>query len=237
MLAIISSGECSMSVAGCMIQFYFLGVPTVAQCLLLGAMSFDRFVAICNPLHYISIMTFKLQLHVVIVCWLLGFSLVFIIYIFLAELEFCDSNIIDYFYCDITPVADISCSDTAAVELVTSLLSAPLVLSPFLFIVVTYTFILLTIFRIPSVSGRWKAFSTCTSHLTVVCMYYGTLAINYAVPRRVHSINVSKALCLMYVVVTPFFNPIIYSLRNRDIRRAIQKSVNVWRKWVQMKDF
>ncbi|CAH2272574.1 olfactory receptor 5V1-like [Pelobates cultripes] len=187
-------------------------------------MSFDRYVAICKPLRYTTIMTFKLQVHIVNVCWVLGCLLVFLIYIFLTKLDFCDSNIIDYFYCDIAPVADIACSDTTVVELVTSMTSTPLVLSPFAFIIGTYVSIVLTILKIQSTSGRHKAFSTCSSHLTVVCMYYGTLAVNYTFPRSDHSVNINKGLSLMYMVVTPFFNPIVYSLRNRDIRRAIENT-------------
>ncbi|KAM8972607.1 olfactory receptor 6B1-like [Pelodytes ibericus] len=227
-LGIMLMGGIHIAVTGCMIQFYLLGVPTVAQCLLLAAMSYDRYVAICNPLRYPTIMAFRLQLQIALVCWSLGMALVFIIYIFLTKLEFCDSNVIDYFYCDIAPVVDISCSDTSAVELVTSLTSTPLVLSPFVFIIMTYAFILLTI----PTNGRQKAFSTCSSHLTVVFMYYGTLTINYIVPRREHSLNVSKGLSLMYMVATPFFNPIVYSLRNRDIRTAFHRSIRVVKKWM-----
>ncbi|KAM4749245.1 olfactory receptor 11A1-like [Rhinophrynus dorsalis] len=221
MLHIILAGGEKISVHGCLIQFYLLGVPTVAQCLLLGVMSFDRYIAICNPLHYTSIMTTRLQLHITIICWLSGFTLVLILYIFLIHLEFCSSNIINHFYCDIAPVVEISCSDTSTLELVTSLVSTPVVLTPFIFTVVTYIAILHTILRIPSTRGKQKAFSTCSSHLIVVCMYYGTFITIYMIPSKEHSMNANKILALMYSLVTPLFNPFIYSLRNQDIRRCI----------------
>ncbi|KAM4749235.1 olfactory receptor 10Z1-like [Rhinophrynus dorsalis] len=227
MLHLIMVGGGSVSVSGCLIQLYFLGVPTTAQCLLLGAMSFDRYAAICNPLHYTSIMTFKLQLRITIFCWLSGFKLSFIIFVFLSHLEFCKSNIIKHFYCDVAPVLALSCSDTVFVELVISLLSMAVVLSPFMFITVTYFFILHTILRIPSNRGRQKAFSTCISHLTVVCMYYGTLTTIYIFQPGEHSAKANSGLALLYTLVTPLFNPIIYSLRHQDIRRAIQTCAHI----------
>ncbi|KAM4749237.1 olfactory receptor 11A1-like [Rhinophrynus dorsalis] len=227
MLHLIMVGGGNMSVTGCLIQFYLLGSPTGAQCLLLAAMSFDRYVAICNPLHYTSIMTSRLQLHIVIFCWLSGFIVSLILYIFLCQLEFCKSNIINHFYCDVAPVVDISCSDTSTMKLVTSLVAMPAVLSPFLFTIMTYISIFHTILKIPSTSGREKAFSTCSSHLTVVCMYYGTLTTIYVFPHEEHSVNANKILALLYTLVTPFFNPLIYSLRNQDMRRAIKKYVHI----------
>ncbi|KAM4749243.1 olfactory receptor 11A1-like [Rhinophrynus dorsalis] len=232
MLHLIIVGGGNMSVAGCLIQLYLLGSPTGAQCLLLAAMSFDRYVAICNPLHYISIMTSRLQLHIVIFCWLSGFTLVLIVYIFLSQLEFCSSNIIDHFYCDVAPVVEISCSDISTVELATSLVSIPAILSPFMFTIMSYIFILHTIIRIPSMRGRQKAFSTCSSHLTVVCMYYGTLTTIYVFPHEEHFVNANKILALLYTLVTPIFNPLIYSLRNQDIRRSINKYIHICGKWM-----
>ncbi|KAM4749239.1 olfactory receptor 11A1-like [Rhinophrynus dorsalis] len=223
MLHLIMVGGANVSVTGCLIQFYLIGSPSGAQCLLLAAMSFDRYVAICNPLHYTSIMTSRLQLRIVIFCWLSGFMVALILYIFLCQLEFCNSNIINHFYCDVAPVVEISCSDTSTMKLVTSFIAMPAVLSPFLFTIMTYISILRTIFRIPSTNGRQKAFSTCSSHLTVVCMYYGTLTIAiYVFPHDEQSMNTNKILALLYTLVTPFFNPLIYSLRNQDIRRAIK---------------
>ncbi|XP_063302527.1 olfactory receptor 5J3-like [Pelobates fuscus] len=234
MLHLVLAGGGNVSVSRCIIQFCLLGVPTIAQCFILAVMSFDRYVAICNPFHYTQIMTFNLQVRASIGCWMLGFLLSLIIYFFLHELEFCDSNIIDHYYCDIAPVLKLSCSDTRPVELLTSLLSAPLVLSPLLFIIVTYTSILLTILKIPTISGRQKAFSTCSSHLSIVCMYYGTLATIYIFKPKDSSLDVNKTLSLLYTLVTPLLNPIVYSLRNQDIRKAAEKSIQVRRKQINI---
>ncbi|KAM9312180.1 olfactory receptor 11A1-like [Gastrophryne carolinensis] len=227
MLWLILVGGGRISICRCITQFYFLGAPTIAQCLLLAAMSFDRHVAICKPLHYTVIMTFRHQVQIIISCWLVGFALSLIIYIFLDRLEFCGSNIINHFYCDVAPVIKLSCSDTTAVELVTSLVSFPVILSPFMLITATYASILHTILKIPSGTGRQKAFSTCSSHLTVVCVYYGTLTCIYIFPPSDNSVNINKGLSLLYTLVTPLFNPLIYSLRNQEIRKAINKYVQI----------
>ncbi|KAE8620497.1 hypothetical protein XENTR_v10010277 [Xenopus tropicalis] len=221
MLRLILIGGGTMSVRGCIAQLCLLCVPTITQCLLLATMSFDRYVAICNPLHYTSIMTFKLQLNIVTFCWISGFMLSFAIYIVSSRLIFCHSNKINHFYCDIAPLIALSCSDTTYVELVVALISAFLAFSPFLFIIITYIFILANILKIPSSFGRQKAFSTCSSHLAVVCMYYGTLTVIYLYPPGNHSLSINKFLSLLYTLVTPLSNPIIYSLRNHDIRRVV----------------
>ncbi|OCT90735.1 hypothetical protein XELAEV_18019352mg [Xenopus laevis] len=232
-LRLILSGGGNVSVSGCKIQFFSLCVPTVTQCLLLAAMSFDRHVAICNPLHYTSVMTFKLQLCVAIFCWVCGFSSCILIIAFLYQLEFCHSNIINHFSCDIGPVMEVSCSDTSSLELVTSFISTVAIAFPFLFIIGTYISIILTILRIPSSRGRQKAFSTCSSHLVVVCVYYGTLVAIYIYPFGKHLVN-AKFIFLLYTSVTPVFNPIIYSLRNQDIKKAIWKSVSIYRKKINI---
>ncbi|KAG8431597.1 hypothetical protein GDO86_018019, partial [Hymenochirus boettgeri] len=226
MLRIVLSGGGTMSVTGCKGQLCLFCVPTIAQCLLLAAMSFDRYAAICKPLHYMSIMNFRLQLQIVISCWALGFFMSVLIFASVNELQFCRSNIINHFCWDIVPIMELSCSDTFSVELVTSLISVLVVLSPFLFIIITYISIIVTILKIPSRSGRQKTFSTCSSHLSVVCMYYGTLISIYIYPPGKHYLNVNKMFSLLYVVVTPLFNPIIYSLRNQDFRRVITQTLH-----------
>ncbi|XP_018427660.1 PREDICTED: olfactory receptor 5V1-like [Nanorana parkeri] len=231
MLWLILVGCGRVSVNRCISQLFLLGVPTINQCLLLAAMSFDRHVAICKPLHYTIIMTFKLQVQMSLSCWLVGFTFSFVIYILLDRLEFCGPNIINHFYCDIAPVVELSCSDTSVVMLVTSLLSFPVVISPFIFILVTYISILSTILKIPSNTGRQKAFSTCSSHLTVACLYYGTLSFLYIFPPSNNSVNVNKGLSLLYTLLTPLFNPLIYSLRNHDIRKAINRHIKQWTKY------
>ncbi|XP_075715713.1 olfactory receptor 11L1-like [Rhinoderma darwinii] len=225
MLWLILAGGGKVSIGRCISQLYLLGVPTIAQCLLLAAMSFDRYVAICRPLHYVITMTFSHQLQMVTTCWLLGFILAFLVYIYLSKLKFCGLNTINHFYCDIAPLIQLSCSSTSAVELFIAVVSFPVLLTPFMFITVTYISIIQTILKIPSITGRQKAFSTCSSHLIIVCMYYGTLSAIYIFPPKDNSIHLNKGLSVLYTLVTPLLNPLIYSLRNQDIRGAILKYV------------
>ncbi|XP_073479840.1 olfactory receptor-like protein OLF1 [Aquarana catesbeiana] len=227
MLWLILKSGGKVSISRCITQFFLLAVPTITQCLVLAAMSFDRYVAICKPLHYTIIMTFGHQRQIVISCWLVGLTLSLVLYVFLKRLQFCDLNIIDHFFCDIPPLVQISCSDTNFMKLLTSLVSGAVVPFPFMFIVVTYIFILQAILKIPSTTGRKKAFSTCSSHLIVVCTYYGTLSTVYILPPRENSVNTNKSLSLLYILVTPLFNPLVYSLRNQDIRAAGIRSLKM----------
>ncbi|XP_077329710.1 olfactory receptor 6B2-like [Lithobates pipiens] len=227
MLWLILIGSGRLSVDRCISQFLLLAIPSVTQCLLLAGMSYDRYVAICKPLHYAIIVTFGQQLQIVLSCWLVGFTLSLVVYIYLKQLTFCGLNIINHFFCDIAPLIRLSCSDTYFVEMVTAAVSFPVLLSPFMFIVVTYISIIKAILKIPSNTGRKKTFSTCSSHLIIVCMYYGTLSSIYIFPPKENSVDANKSLSLLYTLVTPLFNPLVYSLRNQDIRAAIQKSLKI----------
>ncbi|XP_068129443.1 olfactory receptor 6Q1-like [Hyperolius riggenbachi] len=223
MLWLILAGGGKVSIASCVFQFFLLAFPIIAQCLMLASMSFDRYVAICKPLHYTTIMAFGHQVQVVSSCWAVGFLASFVVYVFLNHLEFCGPNTIDHYYCDISPVVELSCSHNPSVELVASALSFPLVVCPFMFITSTYISILHTILKIPSNNGRQKAFSTCSSHLIVVGLYYGSLGAKYIFPTNSSSINLNKSLSLLYTLVTPLVNPLVYSLRNQEIKSAIGK--------------
>ncbi|KAM4706780.1 olfactory receptor 10J5-like [Discoglossus pictus] len=210
-----------ISIFGCITQFYLLGCSGITECLVLTVMSYDRYLAICNPLRYTSIMNSVFCHLLVTCCWSLGSSLMLITVTLVSRLQFC-GQIIDYLFCDLAPLLELSCSDTSVVQMVNFLLAIPVTIFPFGFIIITYIYISITILRISSSIGRQKAFSTCSSHLTVVFMYYGSLVTIYVFPSRVNSTNVNKSLSLLYTVVTPFMNPLIYSLRNQEIRVAIK---------------
>ncbi|XP_018415323.1 PREDICTED: olfactory receptor 11L1-like [Nanorana parkeri] len=217
-----------ISFAGCITQFYFFGASETFECLLLTVMSYDRYLAICHPLRYSVLMNRWLCLKLVFVSWMLSFSITLIDTLTLSKLEFCKSNIIDHFFCDLDPLMEISCSDTYYLQLEVSLLSTPIAIMPFIMIVISYTYIIFAILKIQSKAGKQKAFSTCSSHLSVVIMFYGTLIGIYVLPSREQALNTGKILSLSYTVVIPFLNPIIYSLRNQDIKKALEKNIRTF---------
>ncbi|XP_056409292.1 olfactory receptor 6F1-like [Hyla sarda] len=211
----------------CFAQFYFYGVSICAECFLLTAMSYDRYLAICRPLHYTSLMSVPLRYSLVLSSWGLGFILALMTFLLVFDLDFCGPNVINHFFCDFAPLVELACSDTTVVSIEMPVLSASLILSPFLFIIITYVYIFITIFGIPSTSGRQKSFSTCSSHLVVVSVYYGSMLIIYMVPYRGHSLSINKFLSLVYIVLTPLLNPVIYSLRNQEIQASVRKHLKV----------
>ncbi|XP_073402951.1 olfactory receptor 5G3-like [Dendrobates tinctorius] len=210
----------------CITQFYFFGVLETFECFLLAVMSYDRYVAICNPLRYTSVMTSGHCVILTLFCFLFVLSLILIYTITIANLNFCGANTIDHLFCDVVPLIDLACSDTFIIHLEMFLLATPSVFIPATIIVVSYTYIVVAVLRIPSSTGRQKAFSTCISHLTVVSIFYGTLFSIYVVPSKGLTLTVSKIISLLYTVFTPLINPIIYSLRNEDIKKAIQGTVH-----------
>ncbi|KAM4749393.1 olfactory receptor 5P66-like [Rhinophrynus dorsalis] len=227
MMSLILTERKTMSFAGCFAQFYFFDVFVAAECFLLTVMSYDRYLAICNPLRYSSVMNFQKCLYLVVCAWITAFIVTLNILLPLLGLQFCGPNVIDHFFCDIVPVIQLSCSDTTFVEKVNFMVGFPAAFLPLMFIITTYIFIFHTILRIPLTSGRQKAFYTCSSHLTVVFVYYGTLVTAYLFLSKEHSLNINKVLSFMYTVVTPFLNPIIYSLRNKDIKSVLAKLTHI----------
>ncbi|XP_075434288.1 olfactory receptor 11A1-like [Ascaphus truei] len=216
----------TISFNGCITQFDIFGVSVATESFLLTVMSYDRYLAICHPLHYTSIMDFRLQYHLVFWSWFLGFTIFLILTTQIGMLQFCGPNVIDHVFCDLAPLLELSCMDTSFLKLEQVVLSVPITFFSFIFIIVTYVRIFLTIRKIPSTCGRKKAFSTCSSHLSVVSLFYGTLITIYQIPSRGQSVNLNKVLSLLYIVVTPLFNPIIYSLRSQEIREALRKLVS-----------
>ncbi|CAI9603156.1 unnamed protein product [Staurois parvus] len=206
---------------------FFFVLSETSECFLLTVMSYDRYLAICYPLHYVSIMSQVLCITFVVVAWLLSSFLTSFIIHGVCSLEFCGPNIIDQFFCDFYPVLKLSCSDTSMVQMESTLLCTAVIALPFLLIALSYIYIALTILKISSSSGRLKSFSTCSSHLTVVSIFYGTLLSMYVLPNEGQSQHeeqsqmISKILTLLYTVFTPFLNPFIYSLRNKDIKNAL----------------
>ncbi|XP_053319926.1 olfactory receptor 1500-like [Spea bombifrons] len=218
MLHALLHGGGTMPFTACMSQFNLFGVSEASACLLLTAMAYDRYVAICKPLHYNLIMDFTLCFKLIMVSWMLSFSLMLIETINIHKLNFCGPHVIDHFFCDFYPLLELSCSDVSRVRLEVALLCIPVIICPFIIIIISYIYIAFTILKIQSISDRQKAFSTCSSHLIVVSLFYGTLIGIYALPIRNQALLPGKLLSLLYIVVTPFLNPIVYSLRNREMK-------------------
>ncbi|KAM4038695.1 olfactory receptor 10A7-like [Anomaloglossus baeobatrachus] len=227
LLHILFNNGATITFIGCLTQLYLFCALETFECLLLTVMSYDRYVAICKPLHYNFIMTSGHCVILTVISWLFGFSLILIDVITIVNIHFCGPNIIDHLFCDLVPLLRLACSDTLIIDLEVYLQSIPNVLIPTTIIVMSYTFIVQTVLRIPSSTGRQKAFSTCSSHLTVVSIFYWTMFSVYIIPTKGQTPIISKILSLLYTVITPLVNPIIYSLRNKDITKAVQKLLTV----------
>ncbi|XP_073511073.1 olfactory receptor 1500-like [Phyllobates terribilis] len=223
LLQILLNNGGSIVFIDCFTQLYFFCAPEVFECFLLAVMSYDRYVAICNPLRFSTIMTIALCVILSVICWMLGFSFALIYIIKMAKLNFCGPNIIDHLFCDIVPLLDLSCSDTFIVHLEIYVMVIPIVIIPTIIIVLSSIYIISAVLKIKSSVSRQKAFSTCSSHLTVVSIFYWTMFGVYVFPTKGRTLTMSKILSLLYTVFTPFINPIIYSLRNQDIWKAILK--------------
>uniref|UniRef100_A0A8C5M7S9 G-protein coupled receptors family 1 profile domain-containing protein n=1 Tax=Leptobrachium leishanense TaxID=445787 RepID=A0A8C5M7S9_9ANUR len=220
---IIREGD-TLTILGCLTQFFLHGVSVSTECFLLTVMSGDRYLAICKPLHYVILMSNPmLCIRLVSLSWLLSFCAVLIYIISMTFLQFCGPNVIDHFFCDLMPLFELSCSDITFFQLEMLFLSVPFTLFPLLIITVSYASIVRAVLRISTDTGRGKAFSTCSSHLAVVSIFYGTLFGSYVIPSKGNSLTAGKSVSLLYTVFTPLINPIIYSLKNKDINRAMRK--------------
>ncbi|XP_041443722.1 olfactory receptor 1496-like [Xenopus laevis] len=211
-----------ISLIGCIAQLYFFGISEVLQCFLLTVMSYDRYLAICNPLRYSSLMNHKFCVKLIVMSWVISFSVTPVVVISATTQKFCNQNTINHFFCDYFPLLELSCSDTSMARILQITMSMPVILTPLILIIVSYMCIGHEILKIVSNTGRQKAFSTCSSHLAVVSIFYGTLIAIYVVPPRKDSQTISKVLSLLYTVVTPFINPMIYSLKSADMKNALK---------------
>ncbi|XP_012875295.1 PREDICTED: olfactory receptor 6C75-like [Dipodomys ordii] len=225
-LITITTGDRRISYNDCMAQLFFVVFLGVTEFYLLTAMSYDRYVAICKPLHYTTIMSSKVCMLLVFSCWLAGFLIVFPPVILLLQLDFCASNVIDHFFCDFSPLLQLSCTNTHFLELMAFFLAVVTLMVTLTLVILSYANIIRTILRIPSTSQRKKAFSTCSSHMIVVSLSYGSCIFMYIKPSARERVTLSKGVAVLNTSVAPLLNPFIYTLRNQQVRQAFKSMVH-----------
>ena len=215
----------TISYPGCAIQLgsgVFFGST---ESFLLAAMAYDRFIAVCSPLLYSTKMSTQVRIQLLIMSYTGGFLNACSFTICFYSLHFCGPNRVNHFFCDFAPLVELSCSDISIPAAVPSFTSGSIVVVTVTVIAVSYIYILITILRMHSTEGRHKAFSTCTSHLTAVTVFYGTITFIYVMPKSSYSTDQNKVVSVFYMVVIPMLNPLIYSLRNNEIKGALKREL------------
>ncbi|XP_077171314.1 olfactory receptor 5A2-like [Paroedura picta] len=223
MLWDLVAGNKTISFAGCALQMYCFLITAATECALLSVMAYDRYAAICHPLHYTLLMSQPMLRWLLAVSWAIGGLNATVNTAFVFSLDFCGPNKIVHFFCDIPPVLHLSCSDTSLAELVTFMISGSIITVTVSLIVLSYVLIVLSVLKISSAQGRIKTFSTCASHLTVVSIFYSTGIFTYMRPSSSHSMEDDRVIAVMYTIITPLLNPIIYSLKNKEMQAALLK--------------
>ncbi|XP_036916739.1 olfactory receptor 10A3-like [Sturnira hondurensis] len=231
MLVVLSSEKCTITLSGCFTQMYFLLLFGVTECLLLGTMAYDRFAAICHPLSYPMIMNKSVFMKLVMFSWVSGIMVATVQTTWVFSFPFCGPREINHLFCETPPVLELACADTFWFEIYSFTGTILVIMVPFLLILLSYIRILFAILKMPSSTGRQKAFSTCASHLTSVTLFYGTAIMTYLQPKSGYSPETKKVMSLAYSLLTPLLNPLIYSLRNSEMKRALKI---LWRRKVDL---
>uniref|UniRef100_A0A6J0THU4 Olfactory receptor n=1 Tax=Pogona vitticeps TaxID=103695 RepID=A0A6J0THU4_9SAUR len=218
-------GEKTISYVACIAQYFFFAVFATTEFFLLAAMAYDRYLAICNPLLYKSIMTKRLCAALIVGSYLWGIVNSMIHTCGLLRLSFYSSNVINHFFCDLTPLLKLACNGVFINEMLIFIFGSLFETSTLMIIIISYTYIVIAVLRIRSTGGRQKAFSTCASHLTAVVIYHGTILFMYFRPNSSYSLSTDKMASVFYTVIIPMLNSLIYSLRNKDVRNAFKKVI------------
>ncbi|XP_073458270.1 olfactory receptor 6B1-like [Aquarana catesbeiana] len=227
-LATITSDGRLMSLTGCITQLFFFFFLSSTECFLLGVMAFDRYLAICQPLHYPLLMNATICQYLSICSWLVGFTTTFPPIFLISQLPFCSRDI-NHFFCDAPPLLKISCVDTSLNDLIDFICASLVIVTSFTVTLFSYVCIITTIVKMSTTESRAKAFSTCGSHLTVVLVYYGTVIFMYVRPKVGFTFTLNRVVGVFYVVITPILNPIIYCLRNKEVKESIKKYLTLLR--------
>ncbi|XP_066485636.1 olfactory receptor 6F1-like [Tiliqua scincoides] len=223
MLAGLLGGSRRISRSSCLTQWFFFGCLGGTECYLLSVMSYDRYLAICKPLHYAKIMNIKACIQLAAASWLNGFVETSVFFVFMVRLAFCGSRKIDHYFCESLTLIKLSCGNTRAVEIMSFVIVVIFTFPPFLLTVISYVCIIAAILRIPSSTGRKKAFSTCSSHLIVVSIFYGSIMFVYLLPKVEALRDLDKVFSLLYTALPPLVNPFLYTLRNQEVKKAVRK--------------
>ncbi|XP_057613473.1 olfactory receptor 6C74-like [Chionomys nivalis] len=226
LLATLATGDKSIPYGDCLTQVFFAFLFGASEFYLLAAMSYDRYVAICKPLHYMTIMNNKVCTQLVLSCWIAGFFVIFPPLLLGLNVDFCASNVVDHFYCDTTPLMQISCTDTQLMETLGFISALVTLFFTLLLVIISYTYIAITILKIPSTSQRKKAFSTCSSHMIVISLSYGSCIFMYAKPSIKQRVSISKGISVLNTSVAPLLNPFIYTLRNQQVKTAFFNTIH-----------
>ncbi|XP_024054305.1 olfactory receptor 10V1-like [Terrapene carolina triunguis] len=220
---LVSGSKATISLAGCGTQMFFFIFPGGSECILLAIMAYDRYVAICQPLRYTLVMSWTVCVRLVAGSLVLGFLFALQFTVLLFHLLFCGTNEISHFYCDVLPILRLACGNTKSLEAIIFAATIITLATPFLLICISYVFIVATILQIHSVSGQHRAFSTCSSHLTVVLLQYGCCIFIYSHTGSSYSPEQGQVVSVVYTFVTPVLNPLIYSMRNKELKDALSR--------------
>uniref|UniRef100_A0A8C5QYU5 Olfactory receptor n=1 Tax=Leptobrachium leishanense TaxID=445787 RepID=A0A8C5QYU5_9ANUR len=218
-----TSGDKTVSFAGCLTQMYFYVAFLCSEYILLAAMAYDRYAAVCHPLRYQNLMSLERCSRLAMMSWGFGLLESIIFLGLISQYSFCRSNVINHLFCDLKPLIKLTCSNTNDIELVIQISAVVFGVFPLVFILVSYILIVSAILRIRSKEGKRKAFSTCSSHLTVVILFFGIILSMYMRPKSAYSIEQDKVLAILYALCIPTLNPFIYSLRNKEVKNALWK--------------
>ncbi|XP_039225331.1 olfactory receptor 6Y1-like [Crotalus tigris] len=224
MLGDFLSQDKHISFQGCLTQLYFFVTFVCTEYILLAVMAYDRYLAICYPLRYPVLMNNNFCAQLSTGCWICGLLTSMIKLSFIGRLKYCNTYKINHYFCDISPLLNVSCTDSSIAELVDFILALMVIMVPLCMVVTSYIYIILTVLKIPSAQGRKKAFSTCSSHLTVVVLFYSTTLFTYARPKAMYAYNSNKVVSVLYTVIVPLLNPLIYCFRNKEINCALRKT-------------
>ncbi|XP_062992785.1 olfactory receptor 6M1-like [Elgaria multicarinata webbii] len=225
MLTLLISKENTISFFACILQGYVYFVAGTTEVLFLAAMSVDRYMAICNPLRYTAIMSTRVCQVMVLSCWLGSFFTITACMLLQVRLPFCGSNVIDHFFCDSGPLLEMVCADTHFLQALDFSVSCFTLLSSVSVTTVSYIYIIITVMKMPSAKGRRKTFGTCTSHITVASLYYGSSIFIYIKPAGSSSMEFNKVATVFNTVVTPLLNPIIYNFRNKTVKEVLRDAL------------